>query len=83
MRRIFWGSLAIIVGIWIWLSHFGIPFISFKRDWPVLLVIIGIWIILRRLLRKRKRTIEIIKDLEQGEINVDEAVDRLKQRREK
>jgi len=81
MKRIFWGGLFILVGIWVWLSHFGLPFISFKRDWPVLLVIIGLWFVFRPLRKKRKRTIEIIKDLEQGEINVDEAVNRLKQRR--
>jgi len=81
MRRIFWGALFVLVGVWIWLSHLGISFISFKRDWPVLIIVIGIWIALRPLRKKkRKPTIEIIEDLEQGEINVDQAVDRLKDR---
>ncbi len=83
MKRIFWGALVILIGIWIWLSHFGLPFISFKRDWPVILIIIGIWIALRSLRKKRKRTIEVITELEQGKINVDEAVDQLHQRRSK
>ena len=45
MRRIWWGIVLVIIGLWIWFSHMGISFLSFGRDWPIILIIWGIWII--------------------------------------
>ena len=47
MRRIWWGIVLVIIGLWIWFSHMEIPFLSFGRDWPVILIIWGIWIIVK------------------------------------
>jgi hypothetical protein len=47
MRRIWWGIILVIIGLWIWFSHMGIPFLSFGRDWPIILIIWGIWIIIK------------------------------------
>jgi hypothetical protein len=47
MRRIRWGIVLVIIGLWIWFSHMGIPFLSFGRDWPIILIIWGIWVIIK------------------------------------
>lgn len=75
MKTLIFGIVVILIGIWIWLSHFGIAFISFRRDWPVLIILLGIWMILKR---NRSRRLKVIKELEKGSIDVDEAVDKLR-----
>jgi hypothetical protein len=47
MRKIWWGVVLIIIGLWIWFSHMGIPFLSFGRDWPIILIIWGFWILVK------------------------------------
>jgi hypothetical protein len=79
-KRYWWGIILIIIGLWIWLSSLGVPYISFSKNWPLILVVLGLYIIIRRLTRGRPRWVrkdEVLKDLEQGKINVDEAVEKL------
>jgi hypothetical protein len=80
-RRYWWGIILIIIGLWIWLSSLGVPYISFSKNWPLLIVALGLYIIIRRLTRRHRwvRRSQVISDLEQGKINVDEAVDKLKE----
>ncbi|MDH5684504.1 MAG: DUF5668 domain-containing protein [candidate division WOR-3 bacterium] len=80
MRRLWWGIIIIIIGLWIWLSSLGVPYISFSKNWPLLIVALGLYIIIRRLIKRGRRWVrkdEVLKDLEQGKINVDEAVEKL------
>lgn len=77
MKTLIFGIVVILIGIWIWFSHFGISFISFKRDWPILIILLGVWIILK----SRRKRLKIIEDLEKGKIDVDEAIDRLRRSR--
>jgi amino acid permease len=80
-RRYWWGIILIIIGLWIWLSSLGVPYISFSKNWPLILVFWGLYIIIRRLTRRQRwvRRSQVISDLEQGKINVDEAVNKLKE----
>jgi amino acid permease len=80
MRRLWWGIIIIIIGLWIWLSSLGVPYISFSKNWPLLIVFLGIYIIIRRLTKRRRyrvRKSEVLSDLEKGKIDVDEAVEKL------
>ncbi len=77
MRGIISGIVILLIGVWIWLSHFGISFISFRRDWPVLIILLGVWIILK----SKRRRLKIIEDLEKGKIDVEEAIDKLRRSR--
>jgi len=54
---IFWGIIIIGVGIWIWLSNYGIADFRWSRDWPVILVAIGLAILLESMAwaKRRKR----------------------------
>ena len=47
MRKICWGVILVIIGLWIWFSHMGVSFLSFGRDWPIILIIWGIWVIIK------------------------------------
>lgn len=78
-RRYTVGIILIIIGLWIWLSYLGVPYISFNKNWSLLLVGLGIYIIIRRLTRYRPRLNrrQILSDLEQGKITVDEAIEQL------
>ena len=80
-RRYWWGIILIIIGLWIWLSSLGVPYISFSKNWPLILVFWGLYIIIRRLTRRSRwvRRSQVINDLEKGKINVDEAVNKLKE----
>lgn len=82
-KRYWWGIILIIIGLWIWLSSIGVPYISFSKNWPLILVFWGLYIIIRRLTRRQRwvRRSQVINDLEKGKINVDEAVDKLKERK--
>ena len=82
-RRYWWGIILIIIGLWIWLSSLGVPYISFSKNWPLILIFLGLYIIIRRLTRRSRwvRRSQVISDLEHGKINVDEAIDKLKERR--
>jgi len=81
MNRIFWAIVFIVLGLWIWLSNLG--YLYFKRDWPILLVIIGIYMILtgvsHTMKRKSRKDVKkILKELEEGKINADEAARKMR-----
>lgn len=84
MRRIFWGIVFILVGLWVWASVLRLPEeYRFSRNWPLLVVLFGAYIILRgvsRWARRRARKADVISELEKGRIDVDEAVEQLKNR---
>ncbi|OYD16389.1 hypothetical protein CH330_02950 [candidate division WOR-3 bacterium JGI_Cruoil_03_51_56] len=81
MKRIWCGIVIMVVGLWIWLSCLGVPYISFSKNWPLLLIALGIYIIARRV-RKAVRTHRsagvIINDLEDGKINAEDAISEIK-----
>lgn len=84
MNRIFWPLFLILVGVWIWLSNLDLVNFRFQRDWPIILILIGVYEILKRFKgRKTKRKNiskeKILKELEEGRINVDEALKKLKE----
>lgn len=85
MRRLVWGLLVLLVGAWIWLSALGVPWISFRRDWPLLIVALGGYVVyrgVRSLRRRRRRRVRfVIDDLECGRVDVEEAVDELRGRK--
>ncbi len=78
MRRLlWWGGILVVVGLWIWLSALHVPYMVFRRDWPLLIVALGVYIIVRRVRRqaRRRRTAsQVISDLESGRIDVESAV---------
>ena len=58
MSKIIWGILFIAVGLWIWLSKFGVLSFEWHRDWPFIIVTIGIVILIEgitSIFRRRKR----------------------------
>lgn len=58
MRRLWWGIVFIIIGLWIWLSYLGI--MSFSRDWPILIILYGIWVLIRGIRKHRVGKVKII-----------------------
>ena len=84
MRRRYWvGIILIIIGLWIWLSYLGVPYIAFNKNWPLILVFFGFYIIIRRMTKSSYwvRRSQVISDLEQGKITVDEAIEKLRRRK--
>ena len=83
MRRVFWGIVVILIGLWVWAGTLGLSEnFRFGRNWPLLLVLLGAYIIyrsVRRWARRRVRKTDVLGELEKGRIDVDEAVERLKQ----
>jgi len=81
MRRLRWGVAVLLVGLWIWLSALGVPYINFSRNWPLLIVALGVYIIVRKIRRtvrrRRRQATVIINDLESGRIDVESAVDEI------
>ena len=84
-RMIGWGVFAIVLGLWIWLSALGVPYISFAKNWPLLLVAFGVYIIVHRVRRHRrwhrKSASDVLFDLESGRIDADKAVDEIRRAR--
>jgi len=80
MRRLWWGVALLVLGLWIWLSALGVPYISFRTNWPLLLVALGVYIIVRRWRRGRgrRRVRVIINDLESGRVDVEEAISEIR-----
>jgi len=82
MKKLWFGAVIIILGLWIWLSALGVPYIAFSKNWPLLLVALGVYIIVRRVrktARRRRRSARVIIDkLEKGGINVEEAINKMK-----
>lgn len=82
MWRLKLGLLLLALGLWLWLSNLGVPYVSFSRNWPLLLVAAGVYFIVRTATRRRRRTsAEILDELEQGSINVEEALARIRRGR--
>ncbi len=81
-RMIGWGIFFVVLGLWIWLSALGVPYISFVTNWPLLLVAFGGYIIVRRARRhrrwRRKNASDVLFDLESGRIDADQAVDEIR-----
>jgi ABC-type amino acid transport system permease subunit len=75
------GVALVVVGLWIWLSALGVPYIAFSRNWPLLIVALGVHIIVRsvvRRARRRRSAAEVLTDLEVGRIDVDKAVEEMR-----
>jgi hypothetical protein len=81
-RMIGWGVFLVVLGLWIWLSALGVPYISFATNWPLLLVALGVYIIVHRARRHRrwyrKSASDVLLDLESGKIDADKAVDEIR-----
>jgi len=83
-RMIGWGIFLVVLGLWIWLSALGVPYISFATNWPLLLVAFGVWLIVRRLVRRSRRgrrSTDVLGDLEQGRIDVEKAITEIRRSR--
>jgi hypothetical protein len=81
-RMIGWGVFFVVLGLWIWLSALGVPYIAFAKNWPLLLVAFGVYVIVHRVRRHRrwhrKSASDVITDLESGKIDADKAVDEIR-----
>ncbi len=79
-----WSAIILIVlGILFWLGKFDIISFYWSRDWPVVLIVIGLFSLVNyyaRRLKKRNRTQRsvILRKLDSGEIDAEEAIRRLK-----
>lgn len=82
MKRLLgWGAFMIVVGLWIWLSALGVPYMEFRRDWPLLVVVAGfvlVWRRMRRYVRQGRSRSQIISDLEAGKIDVEKAINQIR-----
>lgn len=78
-----WGLLLIAVGLTIWFSNVALlP--SFGVLWPFIFVAIGLTIIIFVIVKRarKQRSVNVIIDkLEEGEIDVDEAVNEIRRTR--
>ncbi len=81
------GIFLIVLGLFIWLLNLGVfSFWKWGRDWPWILVIIGIFSIIGYFKKKFKKNKkfkkekikEILDKIEKGEINIEEAIKRIK-----
>ena len=81
-RMIGWGVFFVVLGLWIWLSALGVPYISFATNWPMLLVALGVYIIVHRVRRHRRwhrrSASRVLSDLESGRIDADKAVEEIR-----
>lgn len=79
-----WSAIILIVlGILFWLGKFDIISFYWSRDWPVVLIVIGLFSLVNyyaRRMKKRNRTQRsvILRKLDNGEIDAEEAIRRLK-----
>ncbi|TES93642.1 MAG: hypothetical protein E3J87_01845 [Candidatus Cloacimonadota bacterium] len=79
-----WGAVTLIIlGILFWLGKFGIIDFYWDRDWPVILIALGVFSLVNYFTRRKKKDSrrkknEILKKLEKGEIDAEEAIERLK-----
>ncbi|UCG42404.1 MAG: hypothetical protein JSU73_11105 [candidate division WOR-3 bacterium] len=82
MRRLWWGIAVLLIGIWVWLSALGVPYISFRQNWPLLIVALGVLVLIRgirRATRRRRRSARvIIGDVESGRVDIEEAIREMK-----
>lgn len=84
-RMIGWGIFAIVLGLWIWLSALGVPYVSFATNWPLLIVAFGVYIIMHRVSRRRRwhrrSAGRVLSELESGRIDADKAVEEIRRSR--
>ncbi len=76
-----WGVGLVLLGAWLWLSRLGVPGCNFGRDWPLLLVAFGVWRIVRSIVRAARRPHRrqaVLDDLENGRIDAETAIIRIK-----
>ena len=79
-----WGAVVLIVlGVLFWLGKFGIIDFYWDRDWPVILIAIGVFSLVNHFTRShrrcnRRKKIKILSELDDGEIDAEEAIDELK-----
>ena len=87
--KIIWGLVIVCIAALIWLGNLGILAFSLARDWPIILIVIGLFMIYRGVIYplRRKRTVHrekpgtidvVLDDLENGKIDADEAVKKIK-----
>ncbi len=77
------GIIIAAIGLWVWLSKLGVPNVSFEKNWPLILIVVGLFVIVRRRRKARRGSpvkSSIIDDLEEGKINVQVAIHRMKGR---
>ncbi len=84
-RTLWWGLTLVVIGLWIWLSALGVPYISFATNWPLLIVALGIYIVAHRMARyrrwHRRSASRVLSDLESGRIDADKAVEEIRRSR--
>jgi len=82
--KLFWGLLLIAIGLVVWFSNIGLIVPGFGTLWPFIIVAVGVAIMLKTIIKKshRPRGVNVIIDkLEDGKIDVDEAVDEIRRTR--
>jgi cellulose synthase/poly-beta-1,6-N-acetylglucosamine synthase-like glycosyltransferase len=82
--KLFWGLLLIAIGLVVWFSNIGLIVPGFGTLWPFIIVAVGVAIVLKTIIKKshRPRGVNVIIDkLEEGKIDVDEAVDEIRRTR--
>jgi hypothetical protein len=83
-HKITCGLLFLMVGLWIWLSNLDVLNVSFKENWPLIIVVAGIYVIARRAgisRRNKSKRHTILGDLEKGKIDVETAINKIRQKR--
>ena len=82
-NRIWWAVILIVLGVLFWLGKFDIINFYWSRDWPVILIAAGIFYLVNTLIKGKKRSTakqknNILRKLENGEIDAEEAIKQLK-----
>jgi vacuolar-type H+-ATPase subunit I/STV1 len=91
-NRISWGLTISLIGIVLLMSNHQISWFIFKfsRDWPIILIALGVlkvidalsareWFRFSKTGTRRKDYHDIIEDIKDGEITVEEAIDKIKE----
>ncbi|MCK4233379.1 hypothetical protein KAU34_07615 [candidate division WOR-3 bacterium] len=79
-----WGPIILIaLGVLFWLGKFGIIDFYWSRDWPVILIVIGVFSLINLIVKKTRRRSsrnkrDILTKLENGKIDAEEAIKRIK-----
>jgi MFS family permease len=85
--KLFWGLLFIAIGLVVWFSNIGLIVPGFGALWPFIIVAVGVAIVIRVVIhyacRKPRKVTVIIDKLEEGKIDVDEAVDEIRRGKRK
>ena len=81
--RIWFSITLIVLGVLFWLGKFGIIDFYWDRDWPVILIAIGLFSMVNILVKKAKtrqksKKSAILNKLNNGEIDAQEAISKIK-----